>query len=63
MVMARNGPDKSHREGITVMELADMFPNEGKPPAHAGARPRRRQGTHRRRTQRWRPCRTASKPN
>ena len=26
--MAQNAPGKAHREGITVMELADMFPNE-----------------------------------
>ena len=26
--MAQNAPGKAHREGISVMELADMFPNE-----------------------------------
>lgn len=41
--MARNGPDKSRRECITVMELADMFPDGGSHPpmlarAHGAAR-------------------------
>lgn len=26
--MAQKGPGKAHREGISIMELADMFPNE-----------------------------------
>ena len=26
--MAQKGPGKAQREGIRIMELADMFPNE-----------------------------------
>ena len=26
--MAQKGPGEAHREGISIMELADMFPNE-----------------------------------
>ena len=26
--MAQKGPGKAYREGISIMELADMFPNE-----------------------------------
>ena len=26
--MAQKGPGKVHREGISIMELANMFPNE-----------------------------------
>ena len=26
--MAQKGPGKAHREGISIMELADTFPNE-----------------------------------
>ena len=26
--MAQKGPRKAHREGISIMELADRFPNE-----------------------------------
>ena len=26
--MAQKGSGKAHREGIRIMELADMFPNE-----------------------------------
>ena len=26
--MAQKGPGKAHREGISIMELADMCPNE-----------------------------------
>ena len=28
--MAQKAPGKAHREGITLMQLADMFPNEGR---------------------------------
>ena len=26
--MARKGPGKSHRQGISLLDLADMFPDE-----------------------------------
>ena len=26
--MAQKGPGKAHRDGISIMELADIFPNE-----------------------------------